>query len=77
MSCSDLEAGRQGPISKEEVRQLASRGALTPATPMWVAGMAQPLPLGAIRELRWWTARGLGESALVTHVSVVDCAGAG
>ncbi|GAB4814092.1 hypothetical protein N2152v2_001138 [Parachlorella kessleri] len=57
---SDLESGRQGPVSKEELRQLAARASLTPATLVWVAGMPQPQPLGAVRELRWWTARGLG-----------------
>lgn len=39
---------------------LSSSGAVGGATLFWTAGMPEPLPLGAIRELRWWVARRLG-----------------
>ena len=49
---------RRGPISKAEIRQLAARGEITPATLFWAPGMPEPAALRAIRELRWWTAGG-------------------
>jgi DnaJ family protein C protein 13 len=51
-------AGRRGPVSKAEIRQLYARAEVTLATPFWVEGMAEPAPLRAVRELRWWVARG-------------------
>lgn len=39
---------------------LRSSGAISAATPFWAAGMPEPLPLAAVRELRWWVARKQG-----------------
>lgn len=50
--------GRAGPISKSDMRQLYDRGVIGPATLVWCTAMSRPLPLGSIRELRWWVSRG-------------------
>ena len=52
------ETGRCGPFSRDELRQLAARGAAEWGTPVWAAGMGRPVPLGAVRELRWMLAKG-------------------
>lgn len=54
------ETGRAGPLSKEEVLHLYSRGHVTLVTHCWAAGMAGPLPLWEVRELRWLMAKGSG-----------------
>ncbi|KAG2494521.1 hypothetical protein HYH03_007288 [Edaphochlamys debaryana] len=54
------ETGRAGPYSRDEVRQLVSRGSVEWGTPAWAAGMGRPEPLGGVRELRWMLARGPG-----------------
>ncbi|GIL47629.1 hypothetical protein Vafri_4396, partial [Volvox africanus] len=54
------ETGRAGPYTRDEVRQLASRGSVDMATLCWATGMQRPEPLGSIRELRWMLARGPG-----------------
>lgn len=61
--CRSLEEGRVGPVSKAEIRQLCSSGAVAPSTLFWASGMPEPVPMRAVRELRWWVARGLGEAA--------------
>jgi DnaJ family protein C protein 13 len=50
--------GRAGPLTKAELRQLFACGAVGAATPVWAAGMPEPAPFGAVRELRWAAARG-------------------
>ena len=55
-----LEDGRAGPVTKAELRRLAGAGAVSLATAVWASGMAEALPLGAVRELRWWLARKQG-----------------
>lgn len=52
--------GRQGPISKAELKQAVARGQMSLQTPFWAAGMAQPQPLGSLRELRWLVSHGSG-----------------
>lgn len=54
----ELLGVRIGPVSKKEIRQLASKGTITTSTLFWANGMSEPFPMGVIRELRWWTARG-------------------
>ncbi|GIM04041.1 hypothetical protein Vretimale_8678, partial [Volvox reticuliferus] len=54
------ETGRAGPYTRDEVRQLVSRGSVDMATLCWATGMQRPEPLGSIRELRWMLARGPG-----------------
>lgn len=46
-----------------------ARGTIDASTPVWVVGMPQPQPLAAVRELRWWVARGLGESLWLALLS--------
>jgi DnaJ family protein C protein 13 len=41
-------------------RPLCSSGTITGTTFFWAAGMAEPLPLAAVRELRWWVAHRQG-----------------
>jgi hypothetical protein len=65
------ESGRAGPLSKEALRQLHSRGVITHDTWMWAPGMAGPVRLSGVRELRWMCCSGLGllgpfEAALVS-----------
>lgn len=64
------ESGRAGPISKEALKQLHSKGVTTHDTWVWAAGMPEPQQLRDVRELRWMLATGLGllgpfEAALV------------
>ena len=59
-----ISEGRMGPVSRAEIRQLHSSGAVDGGTSFWTAGMAEPLPLGSLRELRWWVARKTGERCL-------------
>ncbi|WIA10346.1 hypothetical protein OEZ85_010538 [Tetradesmus obliquus] len=64
------ESGRAGPLSKEALRQLHSRGVITHDTWVWAPGMQGPARLSAVRELRWMCCGGLGllgpfEAALV------------
>jgi hypothetical protein len=64
------ESGRAGPLSTEALRQLHSRGVITHDTWMWAPGMAGPVRLAGVRELRWMCCSGLGllgpfEAALV------------
>lgn len=54
------EAGRAGPITKDEVKQLVFKGVITPTTHLWAAGMPQPRQFNDIRELRWMSAKGGG-----------------
>ena len=54
--------GREGPVSKAELKQAFARGQISSATPMWAAGMAEPQALVATRELRWLTSRRLGNA---------------
>lgn len=42
-----------GPVSKAELKQAFAREQVGLGTPLWAAGMAEPLPLASIRELRW------------------------
>jgi len=55
---TELLGFKVGPVSKKEIRQLASKGTITTSTLFWASDMSEPLPMGVIRELRWWTARG-------------------
>jgi hypothetical protein len=64
------EAGKAGPLSKEALRQLHSRGVITHDTWVWAPGMQGPARLSDVRELRWMCCSGLGllgpfEAALV------------
>ncbi|WIA30400.1 hypothetical protein OEZ86_000485 [Tetradesmus obliquus] len=64
------ESGRAGPLSKEALRQLHSRGEITHDTWVWALGMQGPARLSAVRELRWMCCSRLGllgpfEAALV------------
>eukprot|EP00882_Tetradesmus_deserticola_P011484 GHRQ01012150.1.p1 GENE.GHRQ01012150.1~~GHRQ01012150.1.p1 ORF type:complete len:544 (+),score=279.40 GHRQ01012150.1:121-1632(+) len=64
------ESGRAGPLSKEALRQLHSRGVITHDTWMWAPGMQGPARLAGVRELCWMCCSGLGllgpfEAALV------------
>ncbi len=52
------ETGRAGPYTRDEVRQMVSRGSVGQRTLVWAAGMGRPEPLCAVRELRWMLARG-------------------
>ena len=51
-------AGRLGPITLAEIKQGWARGQLTATTLFWADSMRQPLPLHAIRQLRWLVAQG-------------------
>ncbi|KAK9807966.1 hypothetical protein WJX73_008492 [Symbiochloris irregularis] len=48
-----IEEGQQGPLTRDELKQAFAKGQVSRATLMWASGMAHPLPLGAIRQLRW------------------------
>ena len=52
--------GQEGPLSKAELKQAFARGQVGLGTPFWAAGMAEPQPLAAIRELRWLVSHRLG-----------------
>ena len=51
-------AGRLGPITRAEIKQGHARGQLTATTVFWADSMRQPLPLYAVRQLRWLVAQG-------------------
>lgn len=55
--------GRQGPISKAELKQAFARGQVGLHTPLWAAGMGPPQTLGSLRELRWLVSHGSGEGS--------------
>jgi hypothetical protein len=50
--------GRAGPFSRAELRALWARGSLGWATGVWAEGLERPLPLAAVRELRWMLSSG-------------------
>ncbi|GAX72903.1 hypothetical protein CEUSTIGMA_g358.t1 [Chlamydomonas eustigma] len=51
--------GRAGPLSKQEISWLHSKSLISStSTYFWASGMVSPMPLGQIRELRWWLATG-------------------
>lgn len=54
------ESGRAGPIDRSELKSLLRIGAITLDTPFQAPGMAQAVPLGQIRELRWALSKGPG-----------------
>lgn len=54
------ESGRAGPMSKDALRQLHSRGVVCNSTWVWANGMQAPQQLGHVRELRWMLSSGLG-----------------
>ncbi|GFR46449.1 hypothetical protein Agub_g8023, partial [Astrephomene gubernaculifera] len=54
------ETGRAGPYSRDEIRQLVTRGSVHWGTLCWASGMPRPEPLGAVRELRWMLSKGPG-----------------
>jgi hypothetical protein len=65
------ESGRAGPVSKEALKQLHSRGLVGDGTWVWAAGLGAPRQFGSVRELRWMMSCGLGlmgpfEAALVS-----------
>ena len=64
-------AGQEGPLSKDEIKQGHARGQLHMGTLFWAVGMAQPLPLCDIRELRWLVASRSG--GLTPHVCLYSC----
>lgn len=73
------ESGRAGPMSKDALRQLHTKGTITSATWVWAAGMQTPQQLSHVRELRWMLSSGLGllgpfDAALVAlQVRVCVC----
>lgn len=66
-----FEERKKGPVSKAEIRQLYNKGIITSGTPFWAPGMAEPAPLAAVRELRWWVATGTGHLAPFKVAEVV------
>ena len=48
-------------MTRAEIKQGYARGQFTPTTRFWADGMRQPLPLHAIRQLRWLVAQGTCE----------------
>ncbi|KAK9915634.1 hypothetical protein WJX75_001835 [Coccomyxa subellipsoidea] len=54
------EGQRLGPVSKDELKTLFYKGKIGLKTQVWVAGMAEPVPLWANRELRWLASKGTG-----------------
>lgn len=56
--------GQEGPITKAELKQAFARGQVGLSTPFWAAGMPEPKPLAAIRELRWLVSHRLGTSSI-------------
>lgn len=60
--CS-LDAGQEGPLSRDEIKQGYARGQIDMHRLFWSAGMPQPLRLGSIRELRWLIATRTGGHA--------------
>ena len=53
-----------GPVSKAELKQAFARGQVGLGTPFWAAGMAEPLPLASIRELRWLVSHRRGKPSI-------------
>ena len=68
MHCRHLSSYRHIPLPLPR-----SSGAVDGATPFWAAGMAEPLPLAAIRELRWWVARKIGALQLRYSCRSLKC----
>lgn len=54
------ESGRAGPMSKDALRQLHSKGVVSSSTWVWASGMQAPQQLSHVRELRWMLSSGLG-----------------
>lgn len=54
------ETGRAGPMSKDALRQLHTKGVITSSSWVWAGGMPAPQQLGRVRELRWMLSSGLG-----------------
>lgn len=54
------ETGRAGPLLKEELARLLRAGSVHLGSHCWAQGMAAPLPLTDIRELRWLVSSGGG-----------------
>ncbi|KAK9822709.1 hypothetical protein WJX81_005943 [Elliptochloris bilobata] len=53
-------AERAGPLSKDEIKHFFHRDKVGMETRFWAAGMAEPQPLEALRELRWLVSTGAG-----------------
>ena len=54
-------AGQEGPLTVDEIKQAFFKGKLFMDTLIWTAGMARPLQLGAIRQMRWMLASPAGD----------------
>lgn len=74
------ESGRAGPMSKDALRQLHSKGVVCSSTWVWAGGMPAPQQLSRVRELRWMLSSGLGllgpfDAALVALQASVRAVG--
>lgn len=58
-------ATRVGPVTKDEIKQAFSKGRVSLQTAFWAAGMPEPQPLVAIRELRWMMGKRSGQTMLL------------
>lgn len=59
-----------GPESKDAIRSMYGKGHIGNDTLFRSVAMAEPAPLAAIRELRWWVATGAGQLRMQSVTAV-------